>query len=252
MMIHASVTETLHSGSLVVAIPLALAAGIVSFLSPCVLPLVPGYVAFMTGIAGTNAMSRTKKRSRALIGTLAFITGIAIVFVSYGALFGGLGKVFIEHQRPIQIVMGAIVVVLGLGFLGLIPGLQREFRMHKKPTGTIAGAFLLGVLFAVGWTPCIGPALAAVQTMALSEASAARGALLSFVYVLGIGLPFIIVGVFLENSVRAVGALRKHSKLVTAIGGVMLIAIGILQITGLWNDLMVTLRVWVANWQVPI
>lgn len=251
-MIHTSVTETLHSGSLLVAIPLALAAGIVSFLSPCVLPLVPGYVAFMTGIAGTGAQGRTKKRSRALVGTLAFISGIAVVFVSYGALFGGLGKVFIEHQRPIQIVMGSLVVILGLGFLGLIPALQREFRVHQKPTGTIAGAFMLGVLFAVGWTPCIGPALAAVQTMALSEANATRGALLSFVYVLGIGLPFIIVGVFLENSIRAVGVLRKHSKLVTALGGLMLIAIGVLQITGIWNDLMVTLRVWVANWQAPI
>ena len=251
-MIHTSVTDTLHSGSLLAALPLALAAGLVSFLSPCVLPLVPGYVAFMTGVAGTNAQGRSKNRSRALVGTLAFIVGIALVFVSYGALFGGLGRVFIEYQRQIQIVMGSLVVILGLGFLGAIPALQREFRVHQKPTGTIAGAFLLGVLFAVGWTPCIGPALAAVQTMALSEASAARGALLSFVYVLGIGLPFLVVGVFLENSIRAVGILRKYSRVVTALGGLMLIAIGILQITGMWNDLMVTLRVWVADWQVPI
>lgn len=251
-MIHTSVTETIVSGSLLMALPLAFLAGLVSFLSPCVLPLVPGYVAFMTGVAGTNAQGRTKKKSRALIGTLSFVVGIAVVFVSYGALFGGLGKVFIEYQRPIQIVMGAIVIVLGLGFLGVIPALQREFRMHQKPTGTIAGAFLLGVLFAVGWTPCIGPALAAVQTMALSEANAARGALLSFTYVLGIGIPFVIVGVFLENSIRAVGVLRKHSRVVTAIGGLMLIAIGVMQVTGLWNELMVTLRVWVANWQVPI
>jgi cytochrome c-type biogenesis protein len=251
-MIAMSVTETLTAGSLLAAIPLAFVAGLVSFLSPCVLPLVPGYVAFMTGVAGTNAQGRTKKRSRALVGTLSFITGLAVVFVSYGALFGGVGKVFIEHQRTIQIVMGALVIFLGLGFLGLIPALQREFRMHHKPTGTIAGAFLLGVLFAVGWTPCIGPALAAVQTMALSEANASRGALLSFTYVLGIGIPFLVVGVFLENSIRAVGALRKHSKLVTAIGGLLLIAIGVMQVTGMWNDLMVSLRVWASNWQVPI
>lgn len=251
-MIAMSVTETLTTGSLLAAIPLAFVAGLVSFLSPCVLPLVPGYVAFMTGVAGTNAQGRTKKRSRALVGTLSFITGLAVVFVSYGALFGGVGKVFIEHQRTIQIVMGALVIFLGLGFLGLIPALQREFRMHHKPTGTIAGAFLLGVLFAVGWTPCIGPALAAVQTMALSEANASRGALLSFTYVLGIGIPFLVVGVFLENSIRAVGALRKHSKLVTAIGGLLLIAIGVMQVTGMWNDLMVSLRVWASNWQVPI
>ena len=234
------------------ALPLAFLAGLVSFLSPCVLPLVPGYVAFMTGVAGTNAAGRTKKKSSALIGTLAFVVGIALVFVSYGALFGGLGKVFIEYQRPIQMAMGAIVIVLGLGFLGVIPALQREFRIHQKPTGTVTGAFILGVLFAVGWTPCIGPALAAVQTMALSEANATRGAILSFTYVLGIGIPFVIVGAFLENSIRAVSVLRKHSKAVTAIGGLMLIAIGIMQVTGMWNELMVTLRVWVANWQVPI
>lgn len=251
-MIHASVSETLTSGSLLAALPLAFIAGLVSFVSPCVLPLVPGYVAFMTGVAGTNANGRNKKKSRALIGTLAFIFGLALVFVSYGALFGGIGKVFIEQQRNIQIVMGSLVIILGIGFLGFIPALQREFRVHKNPTGTITGAFLLGVLFAVGWTPCIGPALAAVQTMALSEASAARGALLSFTYVLGIGIPFIVIGVFLENSIRAVSVLRRHARAVTAIGGLMLIAIGVLQVTGKWNELMVSLRVLVSNWQVPL
>ncbi len=237
---------------MLIAIPLAALAGVVSFLSPCVLPLVPGYLSYMTGVAGAQATGRTPTRSRAVIGALAFMTGVAVVFVSFGALFGGLGQRLIEHQRIIQMVMGIIVIILGLGFLGLIPALQREFRMHRMPTGNLVGAFVLGLLFAIGWTPCIGPALAAVQSMALTEASAARGALLSFVYVLGLGVPFILLGMMLERSVRAVGALRRHSRLIMQFGGLLLIAIGLMQVTGYWNELMVTLRDWAPQWAVPL
>ena len=246
------VAQTLTSGSMLIAIPLAALAGLVSFLSPCVLPLVPGYLSYMTGVAGAQVGTRKPKRSRAVLGALSFMFGVSVVFVSFGALFGGAGQRLIEHQRIIQMIMGIIVIVLGLGFLGLIPALQREFRMHRMPTGTLVGAFMLGLLFAIGWTPCIGPALAAVQSMALSEASAARGALLSFVYVLGLGVPFIILGLMLEKSVSAVGALRRHSKFIMRFGGVMLIAIGLMQVTGYWNELMITLRVWAPQWTVPI
>ncbi len=206
----------------------------------------------MTGVAGAQANSRQSKRGRAFIGTLAFVAGISVVFVSFGALFGGIGQQLLTHQRIIQMVMGVVVVILGLGFLGLIPALQREYRIHRMPTATLFGAFLLGVLFAIGWTPCIGPALAAVQTMALSQANATRGALLSLGYCLGLGIPFVVLGQLLEKSVRAVKALRRHSQLVTYIGGVFLIAIGMLMVTGYWNHLMVTLRVWGANWKVPL
>lgn len=246
------VAQTLTTGSMLVAIPLAALAGVVSFLSPCVLPLVPGYLSYMTGVAGAQVGTRKPKRSRAVLGALAFMLGVSVVFVSFGALFGGAGQRLIEHQRMIQMIMGVIVIILGLGFLGAIPALQREFRMHRMPTGTLVGAFMLGLLFAIGWTPCIGPALAAVQSMALSEASAARGALLSFVYVLGLGVPFIILGLMLEKSVSAVGALRRHSKLIMRFGGIMLIAIGLMQVTGYWNELMITLRVWAPQWAVPI
>lgn len=246
------VTQTLTTGSMLVAIPLAALAGVISFLSPCVLPLVPGYLSYMTGVAGAQVGTRKPKRSRAVLGAISFMVGVSVVFVSFGALFGGAGQRLIEHQRIIQMVMGVIVIVLGLGFLGLIPALQREYRMHRMPTGTLVGAFMLGLLFAIGWTPCIGPALAAVQSMALSEANAMRGALLSFIYVLGLGVPFIILGAMLEKSVSAVGILRRHSKLIMRFGGVMLIAIGLMQVTGYWNELMVALRVWAPAWTVPL
>ena len=247
-----NITHTLTDGSLLAAFPIAMAAGVVSFLSPCVLPLVPGYLSYMTGVAGAQAHARQSTRSRALIGTLAFVAGFSAVFVSFGALFGGIGQQLLAHQRIIQMFMGVVVVILGLGFLGLIPALQREYRIHRMPTATIFGAFVLGVIFAIGWTPCIGPALAAVQTMALSQANATRGAILSLGYCLGLGVPFIVMGQLLEKSVRAVKALRRHSQFITYVGGAFLIAIGMLMVTGYWNHVMVILRVWGANWTVPL
>ena len=148
--------------------------------------------------------------------------------------------------------MGVVVVIMGLGFLGVIPALQREVRMHRVPSGTLFGAFLLGAIFAIGWSPCIGPTLAAVQGMALSEASATRGAILSGAYCLGLGLPFVILALLLERGVRTIGFLRRHSRGIMHFGGVMLIVIGLLLVTGYWNDLTITLRVWSAQWGVPL
>lgn len=248
------VVQTVTSGSLLLALPLAFAAGLLSFLSPCVLPLVPGYLSYITGVAGARATSKktTVSRSRAVWGTLVFVSGFSVVFISYGALFGGIGQVLLEHQRMIQMIMGVVVVIMGLGFLGVIPALQRDVRIHRVPSGTLFGAFLLGALFAIGWTPCIGPTLAAVQGMALSEASAVRGAILSAAYCLGLGLPFVIIALMLERGVRTVGFLRRHSRTIMHIGGVMLIVIGLLLVTGYWNDLTITLRVWAAEWGVPL
>jgi cytochrome c-type biogenesis protein len=185
-------------------------------------------------------------------GSLVFVSGFSVVFISYGALFGGLGQLLLEYQRIIQMVMGVVVVILGLGFLGVIPAIQRDIRIHRVPTGSLFGAFLLGALFAIGWTPCIGPTLAAVQGMALSEASAVRGAILSGAYCLGLGLPFVFLALFFERSIRTVKFLRKHSRGIMYFGGVMLIVIGLLLVTGYWNDLTIELRVWAANWGVPI
>ncbi|NBU32850.1 MAG: cytochrome c biogenesis protein CcdA [Actinobacteria bacterium] len=251
-MIVEGITETINSGSLLLALPLAFAAGLVSFLSPCVLPLVPGYLSFMTGVAGARANGQSVKRSRALLGTVMFIVGFSTVFISFGAVFGGIGQSLLLHQRLLQSVMGVLVIVLGLGFLGVIPALQREVRLPNRPTGTLLGALILGFVFALGWTPCIGPTLAAVQAMALQEASAVRGAILSLSYCLGLGLPFILIGLMMERGVRAIKFLRKHSQLIMRIGGVLLIAIGLLLVTGYWNTVNIWLRSWLPVWAVPL
>ena len=183
---------------------------------------------------------------------MIFVSGFSVVFISYGALFGGIGQLLLEYQRTIQMVMGIVVVILGLGFLGAIPAIQRDIRIHRVPTGTLLGAFMLGALFAIGWTPCIGPTLAAVQGMALSEASALRGAILSAAYCMGLGLPFILIALFFERSIRTVKILRRHSKAIMHFGGVMLIVIGLLLVTGYWNEITIGLRVWAAEWGVPI
>jgi cytochrome c-type biogenesis protein len=206
----------------------------------------------MTGVAGARAQSRKVPvtRSRTLWGTLAFIAGFSGVFISYGALFGGLGHVLLSHQRLIQQVMGVVIIVMGLGFLGLIPAFQREIRVHRIPSGTLIGAFALGAVFAIGWTPCIGPTLAAVQGLALSEGSAVRGAILSAAYCFGLGLPFIVIGLMMERGVRAVKWLRKHSRQVMYVGGTLLIVIGLLLVTGYWNTFTINLRVWTSQWWV--
>lgn len=277
-----SAIETITSGSLLLAAPIAFAAGVVSFLSPCVLPLVPGYLSFVTGLSGaellgeeeragaaasstgttgtspdgavltTAAPTVAKRKGRVLAGSLLFVLGFTLVFVSYGALFGALGSALLEYQATITRVLGVLVVVMGLAFLGAFPGMQREFRVHRMPTIGLWGAPMLGVLFGLGWTPCIGPTLGAVQTLAFTEASAARGALLSFFYCLGLGLPFIVVGLLYRRLLGTVGWVRRHSQLVMRIGGAMLVIIGLLLVTGLWDDLTIGLRSWASDWGVPL
>jgi cytochrome c-type biogenesis protein len=272
-----SAVDTVTSGSLLLAAPIAFAAGVVSFLSPCVLPLVPGYLSFITGLTGAelageepanastasagapagatavkvhDAEALVRTKGRVLLGSLLFVLGFTFVFVAYGALFGALGQALVQYQQTISKVLGLLVIVMGLAFLGLVPGFQREFRVHKLPTIGLWGAPVLGVLFGLGWTPCIGPTLGAVQTLAFTEASAARGALLSFFYCLGLGLPFIIVGLLFRRAMGTIGWVRRHSLLVMRIGGAMLVAIGFLLITGLWDDLTIGLRSWAGGFGV--
>src|SRR4051812_24013689 len=175
---------TVAGGSLLLALPIALVAGLVSFVSPCVLPLVPGYLSYVTGMSGDP------RRGRMVLGSALFVLGFAIVFVLGGALFGSMGSALRGNADVITRVLGAVTVVLGLGFLGLIPGLQRDFRIHRLPAAGLAGAPLLGIVFGLGWTPCIGPTLAVVLTLSVDQGGAARGALLAFAYALGLGLPF--------------------------------------------------------------
>ncbi len=253
------IAETVASGSLLLALLLAFAAGVVSFASPCVLPLAPGYLSYVTGLTGAEIAGEERTgtttvavKSRVLLGSVLFVLGFSVVFVSYGLLFGGLGSLLLEYQPIISRVLGVIVIVMGLSFMGVIPGMQREWRMHRMPNYSVWGAPLLGVLFGLGWTPCIGPALTAVQSLAFTEASAARGALLSFVYCLGLGLPFILLGLLFRQAAGTLAWVRRHYVLIMRIGGGLLVAIGLLLVSGIWDSITIWMRTLVPGFETPI
>lgn len=244
--------EVVTSGALWLAVPIAFAAGVVAFLSPCVLPLAPGYVSYITGLTGSELADTRGRRFQVLAGSLLFVLGFSVVFVSYGLLFGGAGSLLLEYADVINRVLGVVVIVMGLAFMGLIPGLQREWRLHRLPTWGVAGAPVLGLLFGLGWTPCIGPTLTAVQTLAFTEASALRGAILSLVYCFGLGLPFVLLALAFSRMARAIGWVRTHYVWVMRIGGGMLVLVGILLVTGLWTEFTVWLRIQVPGFETVL
>lgn len=237
--------STITSGSLVLAMPLAALAGLLSFLSPCVLPLVPGYLSYVTGLTGEDLEGR--RRGRLVLGCALFVLGFTVVFMAYGLAFGGLGQWLKEYERPITIVLGLLTIVFGLAFMGLIPGLQYTLKSNRRPAVGLAGAPVLGVLFGIGWTPCIGPTLGAIETLAYTQASATRGAILSFGYCVGIGVPFILTALAYRKALGVFGVVKRHYQLVMRIGGGMLVAIGVLLVTGLWGQMIVQLQSWIQG-----
>ena len=234
--------EQIMSGFLIAAFPVAFVAGLVSFLSPCILPLVPGYLSFAAGFS--------VNRGKVFLGSILFVLGFSVVFISFGAIFGGLGNQLVANEDLISRVLGVITIFLGFIFLGKFP-FAPTFRPKIKTTGGLVGAPLLGILFGVGWTPCIGPSLAAVQTLAFQESSAVRGALLSFGYCLGLGLPFMASGLFLDRTEKLRKYLVKRGDLISKIGGVFLIAIGLLEVSGLWSQLMNSSRSFISGF-IPV
>ena len=230
--------EQIFSGVLVTAFPFAVIAGVISFLSPCVLPLVPGYLSFAAGFSVS--------RGKVLLGSFLFVLGFSAVFVSFGAVFGGLGNTLSAHEEFISRILGLVTIFLGFIFYGRFP-----FSPTMRTTGGLLGAPLLGVLFGIGWTPCIGPALAAVQTLAFQESSAVRGAVLSFGYCLGLGLPFILSGLFMDKSAKLRSIIYRRGDVISKIGGVFLIAIGVLEVLGLWSQLMNSMRSLISDF-IPV
>nr|WP_202487448.1 cytochrome c biogenesis protein CcdA [Streptomyces sp. SID8354] len=236
---------------MIAAVPVALFAGLVSFFSPCVLPLVPGYMSYVTGVTGTDLADA--RRGRMLAGAGLFVLGFTAVFVSGGALFGFFGKTLQDYKDVISRVLGVLMILLGLAFAGVLKRFgQRELRFHKKPAMGLAGAPVLGVLFGVGWTPCLGPTLTAVNTLSFYDASAGRGALLTVAYCLGLGLPFIAVALAFRRTLGAFGWVKRHYVWVMRAGGGMMIALGVLLVTGVWDTLMSQLQSWTQSITVGI
>jgi len=234
--------DQILSGMLVAAFPISIIAGLISFLSPCVLPLVPGYLSFAAGLS--------RNRGKVLLGSILFVSGFTALFVSYGALFGGLGSKILIHEGIITRILGVFTIALGVIFMGAFP-MMPTYKPRMSVVGGLVGAPVLGFLFGVGWTPCIGPALAAVETLAFEQAPAWRGAVLSLGYCIGLGTPFILSGLFLDRSVKLRRFLTRRGNIITNIGGGLLVVIGLMQVFGLWSEVMNSLRSFISDF-IPV
>ena len=239
-------------GAMPLALPVALLAGLVSFFSPCLVPLLPGYLAYATGMSAAQISAGTAARGRMLTGAALFVAGFAAVFVAAGIVFGALGQALLAWQPVLTRVAGVVSILLGLAFAGFLPIGRREVRLQRLPTIGVAGAPLLGVVFGLGWTPCLGPTLGVVINLALTEGSATRGAILAFTYALGLGLPFLAAAAAFPKMTRIVAVVRRHHTALLRTGGILMITVGILLLTGAWTLLTSQLRQWAATFTTLI
>ncbi|MFB7780527.1 cytochrome c biogenesis CcdA family protein [Streptomyces bauhiniae] len=243
--------ETVLNGALLLALPVAVLGGLVSFFSPCVLPLVPGYLSYVTGVTGTDLADA--RRGRMTAGASLFVLGFTVVFVSGGALFGYFGQTLQGYKDVLTHVLGVLMILLGIFFMGLMPWLtQREFRFHKRPATGLIGAPVLGALFGIGWTPCIGPTLASVVALSSQQASAGRGAILTVAYCLGLGVPFVLTAIAFRKALGAFGWVKRHYVWVMRAGGTMMIVTGVLLLTGAWDSLVQEMQTWSDGFSVGI
>ncbi|WP_244309254.1 cytochrome c biogenesis CcdA family protein [Kineococcus rubinsiae] len=243
-------TGSVVTGSLLLALPVVALAGLLSFLSPCVLPLAPAYLAYVTGLSSQEVSH--PHRGRMTLGATLFVLGFASVFVLIGAAVGGAATFLLQYQRPITRVLGVLVILLGISFTGLLPSWQREARIRWRPPTGLAGAPLLGVTFGLGWTPCIGPTLAAVQALTFTESGAGRGALLTGVYALGLGVPFVVLALAFKRFSGALDLVRRHRRAVSIAGGGVLVVIGVLLVSGVWAKITPVMQGWAANFQTVL
>lgn len=260
--------EVIMHGQLLLAVPLAVLAGLISFASPCVLPVVPGYLGLVGSVAegkpgarggadsaasaaGAGARSTASARRRMVLGAVLFVLGFTAVFVLTGAAFGQIGAWMLQHQGVLLRILGGVVILMGLVFLGQIGMLQRERRMRWQPAGLV-GAPLLGMIFAVGWAPCVGPTLIAINALGFDSASAWRGALLAFCYCLGLGIPFVLAALGFGAMTSGMAWLRRHIRLINIIGGALLIAIGVLMVAGVWHQLIASLGAILPGYVAPV
>jgi cytochrome c-type biogenesis protein len=232
-----NVGEIVFSGDLLVALPIAFLAGLLAFLSPCIIPLVPGYIAYVSGFAITAEPTLADRR-RVLLGVLGFVAGMGIVFITLSVMFGTLGLLLIPYLDIVLRVSGVLLILLGIIFAGGIPALQRDFLPQWKTRAGVWGSPFLGIVFAIGWVPCVGPTLVAVQTLALSAQDPARAAVLGVAYWLGLALPFVVVALLLGRILPALAWVRRHIKTINVAGGALLVLIGVLMVLGIWREFL--------------
>jgi cytochrome c-type biogenesis protein len=234
----------LEGGDLLLALPVALAAGLLSFLSPCVLPLVPGYLGYVTGSVDTP------QRRRTVLGATLFVLGFSVVFLLYFAIAGSVGFFLVQYQDLLLRIGGALVILMGLVFIGQVTFLQRTVKPGWQPVTGLVGAPLLGAVFAVGWTPCIGPTMLAITTLASTEGDLGRALLLGVVYCVGLGVPFLLVAIGFGWVGSSIAWVKRHIRVINIVGGVLLIAVGTLMVTGLWRWMLSWLGVWIGGFDV--
>lgn len=250
------INPVILDGALWVTIPIALLAGLVSFLSPCVLPLVPGYLGFIGGAVGAQpqaaAADAKRGRSRLLLGVLLFILGFTLVFVTIMVIGGAMGAWLLRWTDLITRVMGVLVILLGLVFIGLFGMMQRTVKMRVDGVAGTIGAPLLGVAFAIGWTPCMGPTLAAIMAVSWNLGDPGRAALLGLAYSLGLGIPFLLLALGLGWATRSVAFVRRHIRTVNIIGGALLIVVGVLMVSGVWTTMINSLGAMLQTVELPL